>query len=216
MSSQGDEAAKKRALRALYNAGRKLLELCREEIPRKAATPEEEEALRDRRTAILSECKDLLNTVDPRLAPLEYIAVENAISALRAHDNQEPVVNNILYFHGAVEAVHGGPREINLGGKRIHNKPSAKDAALRAAAIVLWEEFPDDRDKLVADAKRILKIKSRKALAKMVDNFNQRHDRDLKQLISPISIHIKFATELVKEHGFRRLEQFVGFPTQTP
>lgn len=216
MAFQGDRAARKRALRALYSAGRKLLELCREEIPRSAGTPEEEALRNARRTAILSECADLLNTADARLAPLEWVAVKQAITALRDHDEQRPVINDILIFHGAVESVHGGPREINLGGRQIHNKPSVKTAALRAAAIVLWKEFPDDRDKLAADAKRILKIRTRKALAKLVDNFTQRHNTDLKQLISPISIHIEFATQLVKEHGFRRLEQFVGFPTQTP
>ena len=79
---------------------------------------------------------------------------------------------------------------------------------------MLWKFYnkhkhTDAVDQLISDARTIIKIGSKKKLAKLVDNFEQSHDITLKNSKSPLSPHIKGIEDLVNNHGFLRLKDFI-------
>ncbi|MEW2914996.1 hypothetical protein [Leisingera sp. JC11] len=132
-------------------------------------------------------------------------AVIQAAEALEKRENGFDPAAFQDVFDGFVEAVHGGPRNVNLGGRRITGKLSAKECFLRAAAVVLWGKFREERDSLAAEARQILGITSKEKLRRIVDNHDQRHKDDKRP--SPLSEHISSVEELV-EAGWHKLSDF--------
>jgi len=92
-----------------------------------------------------------------------------------------------------------------LGGRHVKNKKAARENWLRAAAIMLWKDFPSERDKLVKEARQLLNIRDRKALAKLVDNFDQKYDPDSP---TPVGIHFELVKELCEATGWRSLKNY--------
>lgn len=158
--------------------------------------------------ALLAEARRLLALADPKEDPHRFAAAKEALELLAADERGEIPLGTLDMFHAHVEAVHGGPRNIDFGGVHVPNKPTAKEAFLRAAAVVLWDEFPEGRDSLSKDAKQILGIKDKQALARLVDNFHQRHDQEPHKSKSPLSIHMKRVRELIKIKAYQSLRDF--------
>ena len=133
-----------------------------------------------------------------------------------SHDDTDDVLQNtfIKIFKKHVEAITGGPEAVKFGGKRIGKKLTSDEYYLRAAAVVLWKFYKkhkqhDAIDQLVLDARSVIKVGSKKKLAKLVDNFEQNHDITLKNSKSPLSPHIGGIEDLVKNHGYLKLNDFV-------
>lgn len=193
---------------ALNYAGTALLYLTQMQM--QLGGPASEQVLDDARYAtILRSARKHLEMADPQVDPHRYSAVKNALEALEAAVKGRCDLGAVTFFHAHVEAIHGGPNSIDFGGKKVANKPTTKEAFLRAAAIALWLEFPERRDALTREAKKLLGTRNKKALAKLVDNFDQRHNVEIEQSRSPISIHMVFVTDLVKKHGYHNLSDFV-------
>lgn len=158
--------------------------------------------------AILRSARAHLEMADPEVDPHRFSAAKNALEALEAAEKGRCDLGAVKIFNAHVESIHGGPNDIDFGGKKIANKPTAKEVFLRAAAIALWLEFPKRRDSLTREAKKLLGILDQEALARLVDNFNQRHNVEIERSRSPISIHMAFVKDLVKKHGYHKLSDF--------
>lgn len=158
--------------------------------------------------ALLAEARRLLALADPQEDPHRFVAAKEALELLEAGERGEIPAGTLEIFHAHVEAVHGGPRNIDFGGIHVPNKPTAKEAFLRAAAVVLWDEFPESRDRLSMEANHFLGIKNKEALRKLVDNFHQRHDQEPHKSKSPLSIHMGRVRELIKLKGYQSLKDF--------
>jgi len=152
-----------------------------------------------------------LEKANPKIDPHRFGAVKVALEMLEAGERGVSNLGAIDYFKGHTEAIHGGPRDLDLGGKTVVNKPSAEIAYLRAVAIILWETFPKKRVELATAVRKTLDIKNKKALAKMVENFHQRHNSDISKSRSPLSIHLKGIQNLVKNHGYKKFSDFINF-----
>jgi len=159
--------------------------------------------------AILAGAREHLERADYKLAPHTYAAVRYALEALEAAEAGRHDQVGTQYFEAHVEAISGGERDIDLGGKKIANKRSTKENFLRAAAVALWEEFPKRRDALTKEAKDLLGMRDKAALAKLVSNFNERHDLDVWRSRSPLSMHMGFIDDLIKSHGYHCLRDFI-------
>lgn len=157
---------------------------------------------------LLAEVRMQLGRATPQQDPHRYATIKEALMALEANMRGEASLGNNDYFRAHVEAIHGGVREIDLGGVKIKNKPSADQAFLRAAMVVLWEEFPADRDALVKEAKKHLGINGKQRVRKLVENFYARHDGEVHKSRSPLSVHIARVRELIKSKGYRSLSDF--------
>lgn len=157
---------------------------------------------------LLAKVRADLELADPKDDPYRYAAAKEALELFEACERVETSHYNLGLFDAYVEAIHGGARTIDFGGLHIANKPSAREAYLRAAAVALWLKFPQNRDQLAADAKKILGIKDRNALRKLVENFHERHEHDLKKARSPLSIHYDRVCELIDNKGLHRLTDF--------
>ena len=149
--------------------------------------------------------KDLENT---------YQAIMLAVNSYD-ESNDGLVRNSISSFNRHVDAKTGGPQAKNLGGKKIINKKSAKTNYMRAVLVVLWKYYKDhgvkeDFDRLVKDARKYLqKDLTKKKIARIVDNHDQKHDVDIKKTKSVLSVHVRGITELVENHNYRRLKDFI-------
>lgn len=159
--------------------------------------------------ALFANARRLLALADPKEDPHRFAAIKDAIESYEAAERGENPLGMLEIFDAHVEAVHGGPRNIDFGGVRVPNKPTAKEAFLRAGAVALWDKFPEGRDTLVKEAKHILKIENKRALAKLVENYHQRHDMDLNESKSPLSIHMPRVRELIEKFGYRTLQDFL-------
>lgn len=156
----------------------------------------------------LKRARMYLEKVDPKTDRHRFGAAKNALEALEANQRGEKSLGALDYFKGHTEAIHGGPRDLDFGGKRITNKPPVEVAYLRAVAIILWEKFPEKRDELATEVRKALNIKGKKALGKMVENFHQLHDADIEKSRSPLSIHLKGIRDLVKNYGYKKFTDF--------
>ena len=136
------------------------------------------------------------------------MAVKTALEALDAQMRGEDVSDAVEIFRSFAEAVTGGPRTLDFGGKVIANKRTNEENFLRAAAVELWENFPEERDALAKDAKKIIGIRSEASLRKLVENFRQRHDYEVSKSRSPLSAHMARVRDLIKNHGYRHLKDF--------
>ena len=122
----------------------------------------------------------------------------------------EALKSELALFHSSVETVLGGPRALDIGGRRAtRHRLTTKSYHQRAALVCLWESFPEDRPQLLEEARKILGVNSKQQVTKIVENHHQRHDFDLSKSRSPLSIHMKFIKELIKECNFRRLSDFI-------
>ena len=70
----------------------------------------------------------------------------NALNAFNEIGHDFCSKAHLEMFRGHVEAIEGGIRSFNLGGKRTNNKLSADRNYLRAAAIVLWKYHTQRKD----------------------------------------------------------------------
>ena len=141
---------------ALNYAGTALLYLTQMQMRLGGPAPVESKLDDSGYAAILRSAREHLEIADPEADPNRYSAAKNALEALEAAETGRVDLNAVTLFGAHVEALHGGPSNIDFGGKRIHNKPTAKQAFLRAAAIVLWSEYPERRDALIREAKELL------------------------------------------------------------
>ena len=137
------------------------------------------------------------------------MAVKTALEALDAQMQGEDVSDAVEIFRSFAEAMTGGPKKLDFGGKSIANRRTNEENFLRAAAVVLWESFPEERDALAKDAKKIIGIRSKASLRKLVENFHQRHDYEVSKSRSPLSDHIARVGDLIKNHGYQRLADFI-------
>jgi hypothetical protein len=158
--------------------------------------------------ALLAEARRLLALADPKEDPHRFAAAKEALELLEADERGEVPPGTLEIFHAHVEAVHGGPRNIDFGGIHVPNKPTAKESFLRAAAVALWDEYPGRRESLSKEAKQILGMKDKKTLGRLVDNFHQRHDQEPHKSKSPLSIHMRRVRELIKINGYQSLRDF--------
>jgi hypothetical protein len=158
--------------------------------------------------ALLAEVRRLLELANPQEDPHRFVAVKGTLETLEAHKRGENIPNRLEILRAHFEAVHGGPRNIDFGGIHVPNKPTVEQAFLRAAAVSLWDNFPEDRDVLLKEAKHILGIENKGKLAKLVENFHQRHDHELLSSKSPLSIHMPRVRELIEKFGYRSLQDF--------
>ena len=166
-------------------------------------------------TKSLKKVNKILGQVDPEIDLHKYAALQSAIRSFELLNNDtNNISGNIKIFKKHVEAITGGPEAVKFGGKRIGKKLTSDEYYLRAAAVVLWKFYKkhkqnDAIDQLVLDARSVIKVGSKKKLAKLVDNFEQNHDITLKNSKSPLSPHIGGIEDLVKNHGYLKLNDFV-------
>ncbi len=101
------------------------------------------------------------------------LAAQQAAEAmLEQAEGREPT-GVLAAFDTLAKNHEGEEHEIDLGRKGKPSKLTFKDHWLRAAASVIWEERPNDREQLVRDAKKLGLQLDRKSLAKLVDNMDQ-------------------------------------------
>jgi hypothetical protein len=161
----------------------------------------------------LEEIRTILRAVDHTVDPHKYAAVTNALNAFNEIGHDFCSKAHLEMFRGHVEAIEGGIRSFNLGGKRTNNKLSADRNYLRAAAIVLWKYHTQRKDntaieQLVSHARSLLGIGTKPKLAKMVSNFEQKHDIDVSKSKSPLSVHFTGIEDLVNNYGYKSLKDF--------
>jgi len=193
---------------ALNRAGTALLHAARlqAQIAHKPGTP----LLNDTSyRALLAQARHLLSTVIPAADPHKFFATKTALEVLEGAERGDADLGGLQQFKSFAEGVHGGEREIDLGGRpRRGLKPSVDQAFLRAAVVVLWERLPQKRDQLVSQARTMIGVGTKAKLQKIVENFNQRHDVDTARSGSPLSLHVPLVRELVDRHGYRALKDF--------
>jgi hypothetical protein len=159
--------------------------------------------------ALLAQARHLLSAVSPAVDPYKFLAAKTALEVLEAIERGDATLNGVALFKNFAEGVHGGEREINLGGRpRTGQKPSTNQAFLRAAAVALWKRFPKKRDQLVSQARSIIGVGTKAKLRKIVENFDQRHYSDIAKSGSPLSIHMGLVSDLIKHHEYRTLKDF--------
>jgi len=125
---------------------------------------------------------------------------------LEASEREVDIFNAVDVFRGHVEAICGGPRTFDLGGKRVTNRPSSDVSYLKAAAYVLWK-LDFDQVQLAVDAEELLGLK-REQLRKFIHNSTyQNHDKT-REPQSTIWAHIPLIEDLVDNYGYRALTDF--------
>jgi hypothetical protein len=159
--------------------------------------------------ALLAEARQSLAKAVPLEDPYRFLATKTALETLEASERGDPDLGGVNLFKCFVEGVHGGEREIDLGGRpRTGPKPSADQAFLRAAMVALWIRFPKKRDQLVSHARTVIGVSGKDKLRKIVENFHERDDVNIASSGSPLSIHMPLVKELIDRHGYRALKDF--------
>ena len=160
--------------------------------------------------ALLAQARACLSAANPKDDPHKFAATKTALEALEAIERGGDPLGGITIFKGLVESVHGGQRDINFGGRpRQGSKPSTDQAFFRAAAVALWKRFPDDHEKLVSQARSLIEKGTSNKLQKLVENFEQKHDVNILKSRSPLSVHMPLLNDLIENHGYRNLKDFV-------
>jgi hypothetical protein len=193
----------------LDEAGKLLLFLAQGQALVAVKNPDGKRINKAKNAAVLANIRLLLSGVPQGHDRHRFMAAKTALETLDAIERGDDVLGGTDVFRGFVEAVHGGPRNLDFGGRKVSRKPTADEAFLKAAAIVLWTKFPEQRERLALEARKILRIRSQRALGKMVDNFHQRHDSDIAGSHSPMSIHMPIVTTLVDNCGYQTLSNFL-------
>ena len=156
---------------------------------------------------LLAVARENLEQADPLLERHRYLAVKITLEGLEAIERGDNPLSTSDFFSGCVEAILGGPRSLDLGGKIIKNRPTVEGSYMRAAVYLLWNrDF--DRDQLVLDAQSLGYFTNRKKLRNFVNNStNQKPDGSGKPQ-STIWAHIPLIEDLVNNHGYRALSDF--------
>jgi|TARA_B110000503_G_scaffold142343_1_gene238823 hypothetical protein len=190
----------------IYQTGQILLHLALEQA--KADNPKNPYHINIKyRDKLIAESRRNLERAHPKSDYLRYAVVKIALESIEANARGDNILGGIEVFRGFVETINGGYRDLDFGGKKVNLKPAAHQAYLRAAFIVLWTEYPKNRNHLITKARSLLNIRTKQALAKLVDNFHQKHDI-YDESKSPISIHIPIVTDLIRNHGYNCLKDF--------
>ncbi len=159
--------------------------------------------------ALLSEARQALTNADLKSDAHKFVAAKTALETLEAFERGESTLRGIEIFKALVESLHGGERQMDFGGRRRQGpKVSVNQAFLRAAAVTLWEQFPDQRDQLVSQARTLISAGSKAKLRKIVENHNDRHDVEIAKSSSALSIHIPLIRDLIKHHDYQTLKDF--------
>lgn len=141
---------------------------------------------------------------------LRFLAAREAIAALEEEATGKITNITIGSFDAIVENHQGGPTDVSLGGIPIKHKKTANENFLRAAVVVLWETYPQNRNQLAREAKQLLGLKNKTAIGKTVGNHNQRHDFDLERSRSPLSVHIPSVKRLMQGNNWTSLSDFAS------
>jgi hypothetical protein len=158
---------------------------------------------------LLEKARQSLSEADPTEHPHKFLATKTALEVIEAIERGEPTLGGIKIFKNLVESINGGPRDWDFGGRpRQGQKQSVDQAFLRAAAVALWEYYPTERDNLVSQARNLIGVMTKDKLRKMVENFHARHDVDLANSKSPLSIHMPLVKDLIENYGYRHLKNF--------
>ena len=159
--------------------------------------------------ALLVKARRSLATADPNESLHKFMAVRTALESLEASERGDDDLKGIELFKSFTEAVLGGPRELEFGGRpRQGQKFAVEINYLRAAAVALWERFPEIRGSLVSEARVLMGVGTKAKLVSIVENFNARHDVDIAKSKSPLSIHMPLISDLIEHHGYRKLRDF--------
>lgn len=145
---------------------------------------------------------------------MKFQAIQSFLKVFEERENETYSKANLEIFKLQVDTLHGGPFAKILGGRKIGKKLGVQEQYLRAAALVLWKLHNANKDEehlneLIADARTAIGVGSKKKLAKMVDNHDQNHDFDMTKTQSHLSVHIPGIEDLIKNHGYRRLTDFM-------
>ena len=159
--------------------------------------------------ALLASARRNLELADPLSEPHKFLATKTALETLEAIERDGSTLGGIEMFKALAESIHGGDRKIDFGGRsRQGTKVSVNQAFLRAAAVSLWEQFPNQRDQLVSQARVLIGAGTKAKLRKLVENHHNRHDVDIAKSGSALSIHIALIRDLIAHHGYRTLKDF--------
>jgi len=159
--------------------------------------------------ALLIKARRTLATADLNEKPHKFMAVRTALESLEASERGDDDLKDMELFKSFTEAVLGGPRELEFGGRpRQGQKFAVEINHLRAAAVALWERFPEMRGSLVSEARVLMGVGTKAKLESIVENFNARHDVDIAKSKSPLSIHMPLISDLIEHHGYRKLRDF--------
>ena len=144
---------------------------------------------------------------------MKFSAIQSFLKVFEERENEIYSKANLEIFGLQVDVLHGGPSATILGGRKAGKKLGVQQQYLRAAAVLLWKFYKANKDeellnKLIADARTVIGIGSKKKLAKMIDNHDQNHDFDLVKSKSHLSVHIPGIENLIKNYGYRRLTDF--------
>ena len=144
---------------------------------------------------------------------MKFSAIQSFLKVFEERENETYSKANLEIFGLQVDVLHGGPSATILGGRKAGKKLGVQQQYLRAAAVMLWKFHKANKDeellnKLIADARTVIRIGSKKKLAKMIDNHDQNHDFDLVKSKSHLSVHIPGIENLIKNYGYRRLTDF--------
>ena len=144
---------------------------------------------------------------------MKFSAIQSFLKVFEERENEIYSKANLEIFGLQVDVLHGGPSTTILGGRKAGKKLGVQQQYLRAAAVLLWKFHKANKDeellnKLIADARTVIGIGSKKKLAKMIDNHDQNHDFDLVKSKSHLSVHIPGIENLIKNYGYRRLTDF--------
>ena len=193
---------------ALYYAGAAILNAAKLQA-QLAKRPDQPELNNAEYRALLAEARRSLAKADLGNDPHKFSAVKTALETLEAFERGDSTLGGIEIFKALVESLHGGEREIDFGGRRRQGlKVSVDQAFLRAAAVILWEQFPNQRDQLVSQARTLIGAGTKSKLRKLVENHNNRHDVDIAKSGSVLSIHMPLIRDLIERHGYRTLKDF--------
>ena len=163
----------------------------------------------ERYLALLASARHNLGLTNPVSEHHKFSATKAALETLEATERGDSTLGGIEIFKALVESVHGGERDMDFGGRRRQGpKVSVNQAFLRAAAVALWEEFPEQRDQLASQARTAIGAGTKDKLRKLVENHINRHDVEIAKSGSPLSIHMPLVQDLIKNHGYRRLTDF--------
>lgn len=159
--------------------------------------------------ALLVAARRNLELANPLLEHHKFSATKTALETLEAFERGDSTLGGIEIFKALVESLHGGEREMDFGGRRRQGpKVSVNKAFLRAAAVTLWEQFPEQRDQLVSQARTLIGAGTKVKVRKLVENHNNRHDVDIAKSGSALSIHMPLIRDLIEHHGYRTLKDF--------
>lgn len=159
--------------------------------------------------ALLVAARRNLELANPLLEHHKFSATKTALETLEAFERGDSTLGGIEIFKALVESLHGGEREMDFGGRRRQGpKVSVNQAFLRAAAVTLWEQFPEQRDQLVSQARTLIGAGTKVKVRKLVENHNNRHDVDIAKSGSALSIHMPLIRDLIEHHGYRTLKDF--------